>query len=248
MRTGMEQLGLKLEIFEGPLDLLLHLIRKNELDIYDIPISLVTRQYLEYLEMMRELNIAVAGEFLVMAATLLHIKSQMLLPTPPAQELEPEEDPRQELVERLTEHMRYQRLAEQLMQRKWLDRDVFTRTPGPEEVGEDQGQELEVGVFELVEAFYRLVEQAPAVEIEISPQRPSVEERMSEVLETLRTRGRAQLEELVGERRDRPWLVATFLALLELARTGLVRLIQARALGRWGRIVVELAGGEEESG
>ena len=123
------------EGFEGPLDLLLHLIKKNELDLYNIPIAEITRQYLEYLDVMRELNLDVAGEFLVMASTLVHIKSKMLLPVPATEESEEEggEDPRAELVRRLLEYQKYREAAQDLAGRQLLDRDLFARKfPAPD--------------------------------------------------------------------------------------------------------------------
>src|SRR4030042_830004 len=121
----------KLQVFEGPLDLLLFLIKKNEIDIYDIPIAVITQQYLEYLEMMKNLDLDVAGEFLLMAATLLLIKSKMLLPTPeeqPAEGEQEEEDPRAELVRRLLEYQRFKEAAQQLVKGPLLDREVFVRS------------------------------------------------------------------------------------------------------------------------
>ena len=127
----------KLDVFEGPLDLLLYLIRKNEVDIYDIPIAEITRQYLEMLNVMRTLNLDIAGEFLVMAATLTHIKSRMLLPAPPAGEEEEEgEDPRKELVDRLLEYERFKEAAQSLENKDILERDVFTRTQTEDGEGE----------------------------------------------------------------------------------------------------------------
>jgi segregation and condensation protein A len=225
----------KLEIFEGPLDLLLHLIRKNEVDIYDIPVAFITRQYLEYLDLMRELNIGLAGEFLVMAATLAHIKSRMLLPSYDAgADSEAEEDPRSDLVAQLKEHMRLKAAAERLAMRPWLDRDVFSRGGGKAEQeaakGQDKGQEvIKAGVFELMEAFRRLLKGRGAqMSLALPSVRLSLEERMGQILERLRSLRTLTFEEIFEDVAERGLLVVTFLALLELARLGLIRAYQER--------------------
>ncbi len=152
---------IKLDIFEGPLDLLLYLIRKNEIDIYNIPIALITEQYLEYLDMMRSLNLDLAGEYLVLAATLIHIKSKLLLPPAEGEEEEEEgEDPRAELVQQLLEYQAFKEAALSLETRPLLDRDVFTRgAPAEEPAAAEEEEEamIEVGVFELVQAFRRII-------------------------------------------------------------------------------------------
>ncbi len=235
------EVAVKLEMFEGPLDLLLHLIRKNEVDIYDIPVAMITRQYLEYLDLMREMNIQVAGEFLVMASTLTHIKSRMLLPTAAPAEDEEEEDPRLDLVEQLKEHMRFRQAAEQLEQRPWLDRDVFTRGGGSREVERavekhDEGELIEAGLFDLIEAFRTLLAtRGETLELHLPESGVSLEQRMSQILELLRSAETVLFEECFGERVHKKDLVVTFLALLELTRLGLIRLYQQRLPGPDGR-------------
>ncbi len=224
----------KLEIFEGPLDLLLHLIRKNEVDIYDIPIALITKQYLEYLEVMRDLNIGLAGEFLVMAATLTHIKSRMLLPSyDSSQEDGEDEDPRSDLVERLKEHMRIKDAADRLGERPLLDRDVFTRSAAGGEVKQAlaEGPEIIVaGVFDLVEAFRRLLRsRGPQLTLSVRKVKVTLEERMGQLLDLLRGRQTLLFEECFPQDFDRGALVVTFLALLELTRLGLLKVYQERA-------------------
>src|ERR671910_1970258 len=158
----LEAYPVKLENFEGPLDLLLHLIKRHELDIYDIPIALITQQYLDYIDLMTELNLDVAGEFLVMAATLIHIKSRMLLPrADPAQE-DPEEDPREALIRRLMEHQKFKAAAELLHERETLRSAQWTRADGPiaEIAGEAPEPEIEVDLFSLISAFRAVVERA----------------------------------------------------------------------------------------
>src|SRR5512135_3362122 len=152
---------IKLDIFEGPLDLLLYLIRKNEIDIYNIPIALITEQYLEYLDLMRSLNLDLAGEYLVLAATLIHIKSRMLLPPVEGDdEAEEGEDPRAELVQQLLEYQTFKEAALNLEGRPLLERDVFTRgapLEEPAEAEEDEEAMIEVGIYELVQAFRRII-------------------------------------------------------------------------------------------
>ncbi len=225
--------AVKLEIFEGPLDLLLHLIRKNEVDIYDIPVALITKQYLEYLDLLQDLSIGVAGDFLVMASTLLHIKSRQLLPSYDASEDQEEsEDPRQDLVDRLKEHMRIKAVADKLGERRWLGRDVFTREGGRRELDKVRSGEeevIEAGVFELIEAFHRLMtHRHEQMILELPRDRVSLEERIGQVLDQLRTRQTMTFEEFFADARTRPQLVVTFLSLLELTRVGLLKVYQER--------------------
>jgi segregation and condensation protein A len=216
--------AVKLPVFEGPLDLLLHLIRQNEVEITDIPVALIAQQYLDYLGIMRELDLDVAGEYLVMAASLAHIKSRMLLP--PAEEEEEDEgiDPRAELIARLLEYQRYKEVAEELSRRRLLGRDVFRVQRSGLEAPPEAEREIEVGLFELIEAFRQVLENAPAgaqvheVEIETV----TVRDRMIAVMTTLRGVDSIEFTQIFvhadGRAPSRPVLVATFLAILELAR------------------------------
>src|ERR1051326_4646772 len=158
----LEDYPVRLRNFEGPLDLLLHLIKKHEVNIYDIPIALITQQYLEYLDLMHELNLDIVGEFLVMAATLIHIKSRMLLPRPdPAQE-DPQEDPREALMRRLLEHQRFKAAAELLHERE-IQRSAQWRRPGDRVaavVGELPEPEVDVDLFSLMAAFRQVLDRA----------------------------------------------------------------------------------------
>src|SRR5918994_7373372 len=160
----LEAYPVRLDNFEGPLDLLLHLIKKSELDIYDIPITLITQQYIEYIDLMQELNLDVAGEFLVMASTLIHIKSRMLLPRPdPTQDDgEVEEDPREALIRRLIEHQKFKAAAELLHDRETLRGAQFTRPDSRIQsiAGDDYEPELEVDLFSLLSAFRAVLERA----------------------------------------------------------------------------------------
>jgi segregation and condensation protein A len=215
----------KLDIFEGPLDLLIHLIKKSEMDIYDIRIAVITEQYLEYLDLMKELNINVAGEFLVMAATLIHIKSKMLLPRPP--EDEDEEDPRLEIARPLMEYLRLKGAAEQLGQRPLLERDVFVRDfLAPEMEGKEEGM-LRVGLFELMDAIRKILqaaEQAPYFQAP-GPLMP-LEEKMDQILELLEQSGQSSLEGLLPQPITRTDVIVVFLALLELVRLHQISLFQ----------------------
>jgi segregation and condensation protein A len=218
----------KLDVFEGPLDLLLYLIRKNEVDIYDIPIAEITRQYLEMLNVMRTLNLDIAGEFLVMAATLTHIKSRMLLPTPPAGEEEEEgEDPRKELVDRLLEYERFKEAAQSLEKKDILERDVFTRTQTEDREGEE---ELELSLFELIEALQQVLRRSSHELVhEITLERISVEERITEILDRLNSSGgEVEFTNLFEGEPTKEIIIFTFLALLELMKMRMVRVYQRR--------------------
>jgi segregation and condensation protein A len=254
--------AVKLEIFEGPLDLLLHLIRKNEVDIQDIPVALITKQYLEYLDMMREMNIGVAGEFLVMAATLTQIKSKMLLPSFDKSDLEgDEDDPRVDLVAQLKEHLRIKAAAQELDRRPRVGRDVFQRDSGKAEVEQaaaqdQQGIEIQAGIFDLVSAFRRLMQNRNQnLELALPTDNISLEDRMSQLLEMLKLRRSLTFEEFFSGMKTRSELVVTFLALLELTRLGLMKVFQSRlepagGAAAWGtlRMVYTPEGAMEPEG
>lgn len=229
---------IKLEAFEGPLDLLLHLIKKNEVNIYDIPISLLTHQYLEYLELMQEFNLEVAGEFLLMAATLTHIKSKMLLPQEEktgVDELE-EDDPRAELIRKLLEYKSFKDAAEELGKREELWRDIFYQghEPLPASVasGTEEDKEepmIEVGIFELIDAFRDVLDRLPERKsLEIIPEELTVRGRMTAIIERLEIEciNGLTLWELLDNDSTKRGIVVTFLALLELAKMRLIRLMQ----------------------
>ena len=219
-----------LDIFEGPLDLLLYLIRREEIDIYDIPIAYVTRQYLEYVELMRMLNLDQAGEFLLMAATLMEIKSRMLLPREETAE-EEEEDPREELVQRLLEYQRYKELSGWLERREEDQRDVFYRAV-PVEGAEERTPTLErVSLFSLLAALKAAMSHAPRIALHrVSVAEVSVDERMEFVLTTLDRRDRIAFMDLVAGA-ERIVMAVTFIAILELIRTRKIVARQSRAYG-----------------
>jgi len=217
--------NVKLDVFEGPLDLLVHLIRKNEMDIYDIPIAVITAQYLEYLDLMKELNINIAGNFLVMAATLIHIKSRMLLPRPP--EEEEEEDPRLELTRPLLEYLQLKEAAEQLSRRPLLYRDVFIRDFLAKELeGKEEGL-IQVGLFELIDAVRKmLLERKEEDFIPLPSPLIPIENKMEEILSKLKQLGRIFLEDLLPGHITRAEIILVFLALLELSRLQKIILYQ----------------------
>jgi segregation and condensation protein A len=237
----------QLPTFEGPLDLLLHLIEEHELDIRDIPIGFIAEKYVEYITLMEELNIDTASEYLVMAATLTHIKSKMLLPTPP-QDQEDEEDaeldPRAELVRRLLEYQKYKHAAAALSSQDVLGRDVFPRgLPAPQVDGPAQIAGL--SLFKLLDAFQAVVSRAKAtLDHQIDVERFSISDRINELSDLLRKSSKLSFEELFVGARSRLDLVITFLALLEMTRLRLTRLSQD---GPYEPICVELAVSDGES-
>ena len=222
----------QLEIFEGPLDLLLHLIKKNEVSITDIPIATITEQYLATLEVMQSLNLDVAGEFLVMAATLVHIKSRMLLPLTEDDDDEEEgPDPRAELVRRLLEYQRFKDAADQLEQRDVLARDVFARAAPPAEEIDPPGFR-EVSVFELLTALRRVMERLPKEAVhEVSLDKITVREKMTLLLDILHVKGATLFEALFAEVKTRMEIVVTFLAMLELVKARAIRIFQTEMIG-----------------
>ncbi len=223
-----------LPTFEGPLDLLLHLIEEHELDIFDIPIAFVAAKFVEYVTLMEELNIDVASEYLVMAATLAHIKSKQLLPvTPPDQEDEQESelDPRAELVRRLLEYQKYKHAAEQLSSSPVLGRDVFAHgVPGLEAHGPERVAGL--SLFRLLDAFQLVLSRAKAsVDHQIDFERFSITDRINQLSEVLRDKKRVAFIDLFEGQSSRADLIITFLALLEMTRLRLTRLFQDDPLG-----------------
>ncbi len=216
----------RLEIFQGPLDLLLHLIRKNEVDIFDIPIATIADQYLEYLDMMKALNINVAGDFLVMASTLLHIKSRLLLPN---LEEDEEEDPRVEITRPLLDYLRLKEMAGELLERELLDRDVFARRLSPEYTVQLESEEplLDVNLFQLMDAFKRILdERLPGVPLRVEFEKWSLKDKTSYILERLKNEGSIYFRDLFTEDKTISEFIVTFLALLELVHMGMIRVFQ----------------------
>jgi segregation and condensation protein A len=228
--------AVKLDQFEGPLDLLLHLIKKNEVNIHDIPIAMITTQYLTAIALMEELNLDVAGEYLVMAATLIHIKSKMLLPRPEtaAGVEEEQEDPRDALVRRLLEHQKFKAAAGLLHEREQWRSAQWQR---PDQriaaiAGDGLEPELEVDLFTLLSAFQAVVERAKhRPKVLLPPEQMSVEARIDQLLERLSETQACGFDELFADAQDRGGLIVTFLALLEMIRLKLVRVFQAGSFG-----------------
>ncbi len=209
------------------MDLLIHLIRKNEVDIFDIPIALITDQYLAYLDMMKAFNITVAGEFLVMASTLMHIKSKMLLPS---SDDDDEEDPRDEIARPLLEFLQLKEAAELLSDRPLLKRDVFTRGLPSDYAAQFKDDEplLQVNLFQLIDAFKKIIEEKSSadVRLDFDVQDWSLKDKTTFILERLKEKRSLYFRELFSEKCTIAELVVTFLALLELIQTGLLRAIQ----------------------
>lgn len=220
----------KLEIFEGPLDLLLHLIKKNEVDIYDIPIAVITEQYLVYIEMMKELNLDIAGEFLLMAATLIHIKSKMLLPVSEeiTEEDEEGQDPRLELVRKLIEYQRYKEAAQELDKREILGRDVFTKSHFLMEGIEGDEGLVEVSVFELLEALKSVIEKTPKTSgFEVSVEKVTITDRINYIMDVLGRGKSVTFLSLFPSGSSRTFIITTFLAMLELTKMRMIRIFQS---------------------
>jgi segregation and condensation protein A len=226
---------IQLPVFEGPLDLLLYLIRRSQVDIHDIPIAPITRQYMEYLDLMHELNLDVAGEFMVMAATLIHIKAKMLVPIDPteAQGEEELDDPREALVQRLLEFQRYKEAAGVLHQKAEIRAATWTRPdsvlPQFDEAGEEM---LEAGLFDLVSAFKELLERRKTLLAhEVADSGKSVDQRMEELMELIREGESVEFLELFASQETKADMIVTFLALLELIRLKRVKVYQRGVFG-----------------
>jgi segregation and condensation protein A len=226
---------IQLSVFEGPLDLLLYLIRREKVDIHDIPIAPITRQYMEYLDLMTELSLDVAGEFMVMAATLIHIKSKMLVPIAPTEsEGEDEtEDPRAELVRRLVEFQRYKDAAGILHQQAQIRAATWIRPDSVVPKFDDAGEEmLEAGLFDLVAAFKELLDRRKALLAhEVEGEGKSIEERIEEMLALIKEGESIEFLELFAAQETKGDMILTFLALLELIRLKRVKVYQRGIFG-----------------
>lgn len=221
----------RLAAFEGPLDLLLHFIRNQKIDIYDIPIVQITQQYMEYIKIMEELDLEIAGDFLVMAATLIHIKSRVLLPPAEEEMEESVEDPRAELVQRLLEYQSYQDSSTHLRKREDIWKNVFQRPAADMDSleFEEEPMLIDANVFDLISAFRKLLEKAPEQAIEITRETLTVSDRINFIVEKLENEDGIRFEELFEEGFTKVTLIVTFLALLELVRLGLSKIYQEKA-------------------
>ena len=234
--SQLESINLKLQAFEGPLDLLVHLIKKNKMNVYDIQISVVTKQYLDYLNLMQELNLDVASEFLVMAATLIHIKSKMLLPRPETATGDPEdaEDPRDALVRRLLEHQHFKAAAEMLHEKELLRGAQWARPDSRIEAiaGDDYEPEIEVDLFSLLSAFKQVLERArERPPVLLPPEEVSIESRIEQLLERLSETEACGFQDLFESDATRGDMIVTFLAMLEMIRLKLIRVFQQGGMG-----------------
>ncbi len=214
------------EIFEGPMDLLVHLIRKNELDIYDIPIALITEQYLEYLEWMQAMNIDYAGDFLLMASTLTQLKSRMLLPVHEGDD--EEEDLIQEITRPLVEYLQMKSVADQLVERNLLGEKTFIRTPDRGEFLSGPDDEfIKIGLFELIDAFQKILERIPDDHrVEMSADEISVKDKITQIVDILEVKQSITFVELFSDNPDRFEIIVTFLAILEMVKLTLIRMVQ----------------------
>jgi len=214
------------DVFEGPMDLLVHLIKKNEVDIYDIPIASITRQYLDYLELMKSLNLDFAGEFLVLASTLTQIKSRMLLPMHPGEE--ESEDPRMEIARPLAEYLQLKSAAEDLARRDLLGERTFARSSGNiREVFQQEQEYIQIGLFELIDAFQQILKNISDDEkIELTTDRISVKDRIAELVDLFEQKHSLTFEELFAGSPGKGDIIVTFLAVLEMVKLELIRLVQ----------------------
>lgn len=233
--TAPGEYRVNLEVFEGPLDLLLYLIRKEEVDIYDIPIERITQQYVAYLDLMRMLDLNIAGEFIVMAATLMMIKSRMLLPVEerPEEETEDEGDPRWDLVRQLVEYKKFKDAALHLQTLEELQENVFARGADAVELGAQPDVALQdVSIFDLIAAFNDALSKVRKEELrEIFAERFTVGEKIDDLLARLESSSRLSLTDLFSGMTSRHEVVCTFLAVLELIRLKHVRAAQDAAYG-----------------
>ena len=234
--SQLDAIQIKVQAFQGPLDLLVHLIKKNQMNIYDIQISVITKQYLEYLDLMQELNLDVASEFLVMAATLIHIKSKMLLPRPETAAGDPvdEEDPRDALVRRLLEHQKFKAAAELLHDKETLRSAQWARPDAriEEIAGDDYEPEIEVDLFSLLSAFKQVLERARERPPVLLPgEQISIETRIEQLLERLSETEACGFTDLFEADASRTDMIVTFLAMLEMIRLKLIRVFQQGGAG-----------------
>jgi len=218
----------RLDVFEGPMDLLVYLIKKAEVDIYDIPIALITEQFIAYIEWMKSMNIDLAGDFLVMAATLAQIKSKMLLPDHDSDEDEEEEDPRMEIARPLAEYLSISSAASQLSERDMLGKDTFAGDPKREDfLVDNDDRMIKVGLFELIDAFQSILEKVSGDHtIDLTADRISVKDRISEITDILEENGSVTFNELFKDHITKNGLIVTFLAILEMAKITLIQIAQ----------------------
>jgi segregation and condensation protein A len=226
---------IQLQEFDGPLDLLLYLIRRDKIDVHDLPIAPITHRYMEYLELMQELNLDVAGEFMVMAATLIHIKSKLLVPVDPTESegAEEVEDLREQLMQRLLEFQRYKEAAGILHQKAEIRQATWTRPETAVPQFDDGGEEmLEAGLFDLISAFKELLERRKTLlSHEVADEGKSIDQRMDELMELIREGESVEFIEVFATQQTKGDMIVTFLALLELIRLKRVKVYQRGVFG-----------------
>ncbi len=227
---------IKLDVFEGPLDLLLHLIKKNELDIYDIPITDVTKQYMDYLELMKLMDLNIAGEFLVMAATLMHIKSKMLLPQPEVEEETDQElDPRAELVKRLLEYKKFKEAAVDLYHKAMRHKDYFARKSPAMEIDTEESKEheyFEASLFDLITAFKKVMKDIPKkLFYEVIKDEFTVEEKIHDIFHLLVKNPIISFYDLFKKAKTKLEVITIFLSILELIRLKEIVVKQSKNFG-----------------
>jgi len=221
---------INIDVFEGPLDLLLYLIKKNDLSIYDIPIAFILEEYIKYIETMNELDIDLAGEFLLMASELAYIKSKMLLPDEGDAAEGEESDPRADLVERLLEYQRFKEASHRLSNLKQLHRDVFI--PLTLEPVEESSEYAEADAYKLIEAFSKILNRVPKDAFhDVDVDTVSVSERVYQIIDILKGKNLIMLEELIGDDLSRTNVIVNFLALLEMSRLKMITLYQGEPSG-----------------
>lgn len=214
------------EIFEGPMDLLVHLVRKNELDIYDIPIALITEQYLQYIEWMQAMNIDYAGDFLLMASTLTQLKSRMLLPVHDGED--EEEDVLQEITRPLVEYLQMKSAADELVERNLLGENTFIRNPDRGEflTGSDD-EFVKIGLFELIDAFQKILDRIPDEHrVDMRADEISVKDKIAQIIDILEAKESITFLELFSDIPDKHEIIVTFLAILEMVKLTLIRIFQ----------------------
>lgn len=214
-------------IFEGPMDLLVYLIKKHEMDIYDIPIALITDQYIKYLEWIKSMDLEYAGDFVVMASTLMQIKSRMMLPVHENEE-EEAEDPRLEIARPLMEYLQLKSAAEQLYERSLLGRDTFIRTPKHKDLLiEDDDEIIKIGLFELIDAFQKILDTiSPDHKVDLTVDRISVKDRIAELIDIFEKKESITFEEMFPPGSQKSDIIVTFLAILEMVKLCLIRIVQ----------------------
>jgi segregation and condensation protein A len=225
---------IKLEIFEGPMDLLLHLIKKHELDIYSIPIALITQQYLEYIDLMKSLDMEIAGEFLVMASTLTHIKSKMMLPPSENPDIEDDGlDPQAELIRRLLEYKSYKEAALSLEDKEATWSQVYTRPAdiSPDLPSDDEPLLFDFHLFDLLAALKDIMARVPDADFEITSETVSITEKISRILSRLESVDSMLFSDLFEGSTSKAQVIGTFLALLELVKTRVVKAFQVEQFG-----------------